>query len=70
MSLILQRKKLRLREGQPVSEVTQYREVEPSGPLALAWLLGQDSLTLACGTSSRKSQLVAPLPGRHPWLPR
>lgn len=28
MSLILQRKKLRLREGQPVSEVTQYREAE------------------------------------------
>lgn len=45
MSLILQRKKLRLREGQPMSEVAQCREVEPSGPLALAWLLGQDSLT-------------------------
>lgn len=61
MSLILQRRKLRLREGQPASEVTQDRELEPPGPLALAWLLGQDSLTLAM-----KSQPVAPLPGSQP----
>lgn len=58
------RERNRFREGQLVSEVTQCREVEPSGPLAEAWLLGQDSLTLAM-----KSQLVVPLPGSHPRLP-
>lgn len=46
MSPVLQREKLRLRAGQPVSAVCQVgragiKHPEPSGPLALALLLGQ-----------------------------
>lgn len=42
MSPILQREKLRLREGQPMSEVTPGGT---AGTLALAWLPGQHRLT-------------------------